>query len=135
LAHNLQRQRSITQISLNQLGIAQFRPTRRGCQAGARKKVTDSRFASSTTSSTTTDLSNSEARNDVSAKVLEGNQNLQRSSLNIHTNASTAQNPIIQCFQDNQMSNGAFNLEKTTKGLIFGHLNVRSIKTGTKFDE
>ena len=30
---------------------------------------------------------------------------------------------------------GGFNLPKNTKGLIIGHLNIRWIKVGTKFDE
>jgi len=54
--------------SLNQLGIARFRPTRRGCQAGAREQLTVTLLL----------VLPHQARNDVSTNIFEGNQNLQR---------------------------------------------------------
>lgn len=60
-------------------------------------------------------------------------------------NISTATfRPIIQLLHDIEPNhgptnpshaNGCFDLPKKTKGLIIGHLNIRSIKCGTKLDE
>lgn len=78
---------------------------------------------------------NSIAWKDISSKVHEESINVHKKPSNIHNDTSTTNNSNNYCSQEGQLHNGSFNLLKKTKGLIFGHLNVRSIKSGTKFDE
>jgi hypothetical protein len=67
-----------------------------------------------------------------------------RASTNFYYNSTATFRPTIQLMHDIELNpgptnqtheNGCFDLPKKTKGLIIGHLNIRSIKCATKLDE
>ncbi|CAB4000255.1 Hypothetical predicted protein, partial [Paramuricea clavata] len=67
-----------------------------------------------------------------------------RAPTNFYYNSTASFRPTIQLMHDIELNpgptnqtheNGCFDLPKKTKGLIIGHLNIRSIKCATKLDE
>jgi hypothetical protein len=69
---------------------------------------------------------------------------IKRAPTVLYSNTTATFRPIIQLLHDIELNpgptnpsndNGCFDLPKKTKGMMIGHLNIRSIKCGTKLDE